>query len=193
MSNAVLTVVVGGLSAMSLAVGASLGNTTNSSGYSSNAQFVSAEFKDEVQAEVATKFTDEQMQDYFYLAATMWGEARGEGKTGMGYVGHVIMNRAAAGFRGATPTEVALYHKQFSCWNRDDPNREKLNIEYLEKYSTAEEREAWNAAKTLAYYIINGSADYTGGALHYHAKSVNPNWSSDYTVTAVQGSHIFYR
>lgn len=176
------------LSAITLAAGASLSNTVPESTQSYNTRFVTAEFKDSNSAE----YSDEFKRDYFYLAATMWGEARGEGKDGMGFVGHVIMNRAAAEFRGSNPTEVALYHKQFSCWNQDDPNRAKLTIAYLEN-TTGEEREAWNNAKSLAYYILKGSADYTGGALHYHAKSVDPAWSSDYTVTAIQGSHIFYR
>ena len=188
MSSFSVITTLGMLSAVTLAAGASLSNTVPESTQSYNTPFVVAEFRDSKHQE----YSDEFRRDYFYLAATMWGEARGEGRTGMGFVGHVIMNRAAADFRGSNPTEVALYHKQFSCWNQNDPNREKLTVEYLEN-TTGEERVAWDNAKSLAYYILNGSADYTGGALHYHAKTVNPNWSSDYTVTRVEGSHIFYR
>lgn len=131
-------------------------------------------------------------KEEFTLAATMWGEARGEGKMGMGYVGHVIMNRAEAGFRGDTVIKVARKHKQFSCWNHNDPNREKLNLAYLEN-SSGVERQRWEEAKRLAYYILRGSKDYTGGALHYHTTAINPKWSKDYAVTTVRGNHVFYR
>lgn len=54
---------------------------------------------------------DEQID---YMARTMWGEARGEGATGMRAVGHVIMNRVKAGsWYGATPKDVVLKNGSF--------------------------------------------------------------------------------
>ena len=130
--------------------------------------------------------------EHFYLAATMWAEARGEGPSGMGYVGHVIMNRVSENFRGSTISDVVLYPKQFSCWNDNDPNKKMLTIEYLENTSGAQ-RAAWETSKFLAKQIMFGTKDYTKGALFYHADYVDPNWSSAYTVTAKIGNHIFYR
>lgn len=130
--------------------------------------------------------------EVFYLAATMWGEARGEGAEGMGYVGHVIMNRVRAHFRGTSVSDVVLYPRQFSCWNSEDPNAPKLNIAYLEQTQGAE-RETWEAAKELANQIIRGTTDYTNGATFYHADYVKPNWSGSYEITARFGKHIFYR
>lgn len=145
-----------------------------------------------IQERIKVQISEELSEEQFYLAATMWGEARGEGKTGMAYVGHVIKNRADAGFRGNDIKSVVLKRKQFSCWNRNDPNRPKLNLEYLEN-TTGEEKIRWEQAKKLSGYILNGSKDYTNGALHYHARSVTPNWKNDYKVAVIFKSHIFYR
>lgn len=149
---------------------------------------IAADFLEQVDIQVPIQMSE----DEFIMAMTMWGEARSEGKTGMAYVGHVIMNRAAANFRGSTVREVSLWKQQFSCWNRRDPNRIKLNYAYLEN-SVGEERQRWEEAKELAYYITRGSADYTGGALHYHTTAINPKWSGDYQVTTTYKNHIFYR
>ena len=65
-------------------------------------------------------------------------------------------------------------------------------MEYLE-HTTGNERAAWIQAKALAWYIMNGSADYTHGALHYHTNAVDPYWNASYKVVATQGNHVFYR
>ena len=132
-------------------------------------------------------------KELFYLAATMWGEARSEGKRGMAMVGHVVMNRKHVQYRGGDSIkEIVLQPYQFSCWNKKDPNRKYLNRNYLESLS-GEDRERWEQAKELARHIYNGSRDYTGGALHYHTKQVKPFWQSAYDVTLKAGNHIFYR
>ncbi len=55
----------------------------------------------------------------FYLAATVYHEARGEPIEGQIAVAHVIMNRALK--RGLTVQEVVLQRKQFSCYNHGKP------------------------------------------------------------------------
>ena len=121
------------------------------------------------------------------LARTIWGEARGEGQTGMQAVANVIMNRVKkGGWYGATVQDVVLKKWQFSTWNEGDPNREKaLSV-------TVADPNFWTAKK-LAALAYNGQLDdITAGATNYHAKSVLPSWSMKMTKTASIGNHIFY-
>lgn len=121
------------------------------------------------------------------LARTMWGEARGEGSKGMQAVANVVMNRVEkGGWWGATVKDVVLKKSQFSCWNENDQNRAKLLS------VTTADTNFWTAKK-LAALAYNGQLDdITGGATHYHAKSVLPAWASKLTWTATIGNHIFY-
>lgn len=130
---------------------------------------------------------DEQIE---YMARTMWGEARGEGATGMRAVGHVIMNRVKAGsWYGLTPKEVVLKKSQFSCWNENDPNRAKLLT-----VTTADSNYA--LALSLAKAIYAGTMpDITNGATNYLALgslSTVPSWVSKMTQVAEIGNHTFY-
>lgn len=121
------------------------------------------------------------------LARTIWGEARGEGQTGMQAVANVIMNRVEkGGWYGATVQDVVLKKWQFSTWNEGDPNRQKaLDV-------TTADPSFW-AAKKIASLAYNGQLDdITGGAVNYHARSVSPYWANTMTQTAVIGNHIFY-
>lgn len=125
-----------------------------------------------------------------YMARTMWGEARGEGSTGMRAVGHVIMNRVKAGsWYGLTPKEVVLKKNQFSCWNENDPNRAKLLA-----VTTADSNYA--LALSLAKAIYAGTMpDITNGATNYLALgslSTVPSWASKMTQVAEIGNHTFY-
>ncbi len=66
------------------------------------------------------------------LARTLWGEARGEGSTGMEAVASVILNRVEVAKRrghywwGNKIIQVCQKPYQFSCWNKQDPNFKKL-------------------------------------------------------------------
>ena len=130
---------------------------------------------------------DEQIE---YMARTMWGEARGEGATGMRAVGHVIMNRVKSGsWYGATPKDVVMKKWQFSCWNENDPNRAKLLA-----VTTADSEYA--TALSLAKAIYAGTMpDITNGATNYLALgslSSVPSWASRMKQVASIGNHTFY-
>jgi spore germination cell wall hydrolase CwlJ-like protein len=124
------------------------------------------------------------------MARTMWGEARGEGKTGMQAVANVIMNRVKkGGWWGATPAEVCKKKSQFSCWNKTDPNYYKL-------IAVNESDPDFRTALTLARSAYSGTLpDITGGATNYLAlaslKSI-PSWVKGMTKTAQIGNHTFY-
>lgn len=136
-------------------------------------------------------------RDVDVVARTLWGEARGEGRQGMEAVAWVIRNRVETdigndgkpdwwgeGYEGVCKAPM-----QFSCWNADDPNREKLPTLH-------EGMETFREAKAIARSVMLGLVpDPTGGATHYHTKAVSPPWSKSPKVvkTAEIGRHTFFR
>ncbi|MCG5240467.1 cell wall hydrolase [Azospirillum doebereinerae] len=122
------------------------------------------------------------------VARTLWGEARGEGRTGMTAVACVIQNRARnPRWWGTSPATVCLKPWQFSCWLADDPNRPKL-------LAVTERDAAYRVALEIADTLLSGRlADVTAGADHYHTRNVTPAWSAGKTPVAVIGVHRFFR
>lgn len=126
-------------------------------------------------------------KDIDVLARTIYGEARGETTEGQLAVGLVILNRYRSNkwFSGNTITETCLKAKQFSCWNPDDPNCEKIKTageKELKKY--------WKMAESL---LKGGVADITNGATHYHTKQIKPSWAKGKIPIAEIGNHLFYK
>lgn len=122
------------------------------------------------------------------LARTIWGEARGEGVTGMQAVANVIINRVNAGiWYGRTVSEVCKKKYQFSCWLPSDPNYAKCQA------VTIADNSFQNAMFLAAKGVAGELEDITGGANHYHASSIKPSWADATKVTAQIGNHIFYR
>lgn len=126
------------------------------------------------------------------LAATIWAEARSEGEIGMRAVAHVIVNRIGARF-GDNVESVIMAPWQFSAWNARDPNRPLA--ENPDSYAAeGANLAAWEAAQRIAREVLLGqSADPTGGALFYHARSVYPRWARFGEGRRVIGAHVFYR
>lgn len=127
-------------------------------------------------------------QEIDVVARTIWGEARGEGITGMQAVANVICNRVSAAiWYGASFEDVCKKPYQFSCWNASDPNSSKCAF-------VTDQDETFKSAKYIAELALNGLlADITRGANHYHATGVRPNWADDSKRTATIGNHIFYK
>ena len=126
-------------------------------------------------------------RDLDVLARTLWGEARGEGREGIEAVAAVIVNRMAARRWGATAAAVCRARRQFSCWNRRDPNRPKLE--------RVDERDpAFALCREVAAAALAGRlADPTGGATHYHVCGLRPWWARGLEPCARIGAHLFYR
>lgn len=125
------------------------------------------------------------------LAATVWGEARSEGEDGMRAVAHVMRNRIGPRF-GEDLATVILSPKQFSVWNRNDPNRRTVMNLARDPSSVATDPE-WLVADRIAREVLSGqSLDPTGGALFYHARAVRPRWARIGQGRQVIGQHIFY-
>ncbi|MGD9965859.1 MAG: cell wall hydrolase [Hyphomonadaceae bacterium] len=125
------------------------------------------------------------------LAATVWGEARSEGETGMRAVAHVMVNRIGDRF-GEDLGTVILSPKQFSVWNRRDPNRATVMRLARDPSNVATDAE-WASAERIAREVLSGqSVDPTGGALFYHTRGVRPRWARVGQGRQQIGQHIFY-
>lgn len=133
--------------------------------------------------------------DIDVLARTLWGEARGEGITGMMAVASVILNRVNADLGhdgkpdwwGEGIVGVCQKKYQFSCWLDNDPNLPKMR-----KVTVADK--AFSEAYAVATKAVYGTLpDVTNGATHYHEKSWHPDWAKGRQPVATVGSHIFYR
>jgi len=125
------------------------------------------------------------------LAATVWGEARSEGEDGMRAVAHVMVNRIGDRF-GEDLATVILSPKQFSVWNRGDPNRRTVVNLARDASGIATDPE-WAMADRVAREVLSGqSLDPTDGALFYHTRAVRPRWAHVGQGRQVIGQHIFY-
>lgn len=123
--------------------------------------------------------------DVEVLAKTVWGEARGESEIGKKAVICVVFNRflSKAWYSAKNVADVCLKKAQFSCWNTDDVNAEKI-----EKLTFIELKPYMELIRDV---LTEG--DITDGATHYHTKKINPAWAKNATPTVVYGNHIFYK
>ena len=124
------------------------------------------------------------------MARTLWGEGRGTGAPGMSHIASVIINRANhPRWWGNGVIGVCQAPWQFSCWNKSDPNHDKI--------IAVTEADGWFAiAVAIANKAIAGMLpDATGGADSYYALSMAtpPAWSRRGKETFRDAWHAFYR
>ena len=117
------------------------------------------------------------------VAMTILGEARGEGYAGMYAVACVIQQRSKD--KNKTPAQVCLQRKQFSCWNKNDPNRKKLHLLLNTKEAY------W--AKQMAIHISKLNSNYTKQSNHYCHINTKPYWAKNKKPIIIIGKHKFYR
>lgn len=135
-----------------------------------------------------------RLSDVEVLARTLWAEARSQGETGMTAVACVIQNRAATPeWWGHDIRSVCLAAKQFSCWNRSNPQYRLIGTP-----SPIRDR-AFPLANAIAIGVLDGRlTDITNGADHYYAEYLRPppKWATGRTPTFTCGSpgsrHFFY-
>jgi spore germination cell wall hydrolase CwlJ-like protein len=126
------------------------------------------------------------------LARTIYGEARGESVRGQEAVAAVIVNRAALAARrggwwwGDDIASVCRKPYQFSCWNKGDPNRARIE-------AVGEGDPVFQTCLRIARRAVAGTLDDpTRGATHYHTKAVYPPWARGRAPCAEIGQHLFY-
>ena len=109
------------------------------------------------------------------LHRTVWGEARGASPIDQAAVVHVIFNRWKSRRWGKRVVDVVFARKQFSCWNKGDPN-----YPVVTRPSLVQNRrfQALSAKVDLIWEArLDGAPDPTRGADHYHHAPVDPFWA----------------
>ena len=124
--------------------------------------------------------------DLEIFAKTIFGEARGETHEGQVAVACCILNRfkSKKWFSARTIAGVCQKPWQFSCWNKNDPNSQKILRLSFPTYSK--------------YFPIIEEAqqkDITDGATHYYAPALVrcPDWAIDKEPCAKIGHHLFFK
>lgn len=109
------------------------------------------------------------------LARTLYGEAEAGNGIDARAIACVIMNRTRYPIWPDSIREVCLQPWQFSCWNQNDPNRDRIlkaSGEWFER------------CKDIAKDAIDGAIvyDQTKGSTHYYATYVKkPKWAKGKT------------
>jgi spore germination cell wall hydrolase CwlJ-like protein len=132
------------------------------------------------------------MTDRDAIALTLYGEARGEGITGLLAVAWVLRNRLRAGRWGTSYEAVCFAPYQFSCWNQADPNRPILQGILGGHKATLPT--ILVQCYTLADVLLNEAMlQQLGSARHYYAAaSVPPAWAAQGVLVASVHGHKFF-
>ena len=120
------------------------------------------------------------------LARTIYWEARGDTTASMEAVASVVMNRLRDdGFPKTVCGVVRQGDEQGDCqfsWWCDG------------RSDKAKEDDSYAVAKEIARRALNQQLrDRTRGALYFHHRNVNPDWSAVFTRTAAIGDFFFYK
>ncbi len=121
------------------------------------------------------------------VAQTILAEARGDGRAGMYAVAACIKVRSQK--RNLSYKQVCLQPYQFSCWNKNDPNRKKMD--FLLTLPQAEY--AWQLARNMDKVnteVINQATHYMTVKLW---KTGRVKWARGRKPVAFWGSHAFFK
>jgi N-acetylmuramoyl-L-alanine amidase len=128
---------------------------------------------------------EELYNQYRCMKLALHYEARGEGTKGMMAVANVILNRVNSSRYPNDICSVVTQKYKSTCqfsW-------------YCDKQLTRKEPNISFKARFIAYEAVvnNSLKDITGGALLFHANTIEPYWASTQKLTRQIGNHIFYR
>ena len=128
------------------------------------------------------------LEEHRCLSEALYYEARGEGEEGQKAIAEVVFHRMNTGNYGHSICAVVYEgvgtgtcQFSFACDGSRDASHEP---------------QPWREAQALAARIMAGEEklnDVTGGAVNFHASSIEPGWSGSYVKTVQIGNHIFYR
>ncbi len=122
----------------------------------------------------------------FYLAATVYHEARSEPIEGQIAVAHVILNRALK--RGLSVQEVVFQRKQFSCYNHGKPP-----IKDYHSFIAAMEAVERCMEERLHGKNLFGATHYMNERVVKKRYGKLPSWSDTMKKVGVIGRHTFYK
>ncbi len=139
---------------------------------------------------------DQVDEDIDLLAKAIYGEARGASRKLKIATAQTVLNRTGKNkWWGNTLKEVILKPKQYSSFNPNDPNYNKvmnpLKYEELLKY---EKLRTWDECLEIAKAVLESKfEDLSKGATHYHTTSVKPLWARGQTPIIQIENTIFYK
>jgi spore germination cell wall hydrolase CwlJ-like protein len=186
-SDRVLVVAMGiVLATASAAIGASLTNHRASDKAAAQPQQVVQVV--ETESPVTDAAMAQLLAEHKCLSEVLYYEARGEGAGGQKAIAEVVFHRMNHGDYGHSICAVVYEGKgrpgcQFSFTCNGQIKRPK-------------QMAAWREAERLAAQILTGQVplrNATGGALNYHAVTVEPDWADTMDKTTQIGNHVFYR
>ena len=128
--------------------------------------------------------------DIEILARTLYGECRKENRHGKVAVACVILNRAANVRRWPHDIMgVCLEKLQFSCWNKNDANRDKVKAV---DWSDVHFRECFSVALSTC---LGNEPDPTDGCDHYCTNAVveTTSWAKNEQPYCRIGNHAFFK
>lgn len=129
----------------------------------------------------------ETVVDLDIAARTVMGEARGEPTEGKKAVAWVIKNRSLkGGWWGNRLETVCKLPWQFSCWNKNDPNRD-----VIEKMPVLDK--TYLESLRVVIDVLLSDMDPTCGSTHYYNPALaEPVWARGKEPIAKIGKHVFF-
>lgn len=127
------------------------------------------------------------------LADNVYFEARGQGQAGWVAVAQVTLNRVQD---TRFPNTICEVVKQGLTYESGHPIKNKCQFSWYcdGKSDKVKNLKVYNEINELINYVLNQKLfDFTGGATHYHADYVRPDWAKTKTKTIEIEDHIFYR
>ncbi len=135
-------------------------------------------------------------EEVYCLGQAVYHEARGEPDRGQWAVASVILNRVESWQYPDTVCGVVFQNAHmpnrcqfsFACDGRSDEGG----------YGNIIDRQSWVKSHLIAQIAYNKflrgvrHEDGLTTAMHFHTKSVQPQWASAYAAVATIGAHIFY-
>jgi spore germination cell wall hydrolase CwlJ-like protein len=122
------------------------------------------------------------------LVRTVFGEVRGQGAKEIKEVTGVILRRQRMGQWGGTICEVVKSPRQFSAWNKGDPNRRIMLRKGVERTKN------WKRVERIVLATV--ASGYVSKHDHYWHKEAmkakkNPKWASACRVRSRIGAGTF--
>jgi len=144
---------------------------------------------------------EEDKEALYDVAATVYGEGRGESDEGMRAIANVIKNRQVSVSFPDTYGGVVYQPWQFSVWNPKngltEPDGNYNHVMNVLSRDNPERIPGFKRAVDISRSVIDGKVeDNTHGAVNYHNPSVEPEWAvsliKDGFKRKTIGNHVFY-
>lgn len=143
-----------------------------------------------------------QLSEADVFAMTLFGEARSEGREGIGAVADVIRNRVKSGKYGEGYRGVCLRPWQFSCWIPAG-GRENYELVIATASTLQRDRAVAGAALRRCLAVARDTMadrrpDTVMGATHYITEALwrdqakRPSWVRGVAPVCQVGAHVFF-